>query len=563
MRRPADRPLWRILGYLGVKPRPVVAALGLGVGGSLSALGLAALSAWLITRAWQMPPILYLSVAITAVRALGISRGVFRYLERLATHDLALRAMSSARSRVFVALAAGRPSYSVQLGRGDLLSRTGADLDDLGNALIRGVIPIGIAVITDIAAVAIMAVVSVPAAVVLGVALFVSGVAAPVLAARGSADVVESGARARTELADSVTLALWHADELTVARSRARVLAEVADAERSVRAAADKGLRLQSLGSAAMPLAVGISLLAACVIGIGLAGDPTLTPMTLGVLILLPLSAFESTAPLTEAGLQLERSRQAATRILSLIDDAGSAELDNAGIDAFASADDIGVDVRPTRLTCRDLRWGWPTSPVGEALNVVIEPGERLAVVGPSGVGKTALLMTLAGLLTPRGGSIDAGGRDLSASTCYFADDAHIFSTSVAENLRVARGDASDEEIVVALTAVGLGAWIDGLPDGVDTTLSGGEAALSGGQRRRLLLARALLHRAPVVLLDEPTEHLDPVDADAVLRDIFSRDGSLFGAGRSVIVATHHLPRGHGADRVIDLAEYGLALGVE
>ncbi|MFW0789123.1 thiol reductant ABC exporter subunit CydC [Gordonia sp. CPCC 205333] len=563
MPRPTDRSLWRIFGYLGVKPRPVLAALLLGVGGSLSALGLAALSAWLITRAWQMPPILYLSVAITAVRALGISRGVFRYLERLATHDLALRAMSSARSRVFIALAAGRPSYSVRLGRGDLLTRTGADIDDVGNALIRGAIPIGIAVVTDIAAIVIMAVVSVPAAIVLAGALLVSGVAAPVLAARGASDVVESGARARAELAESVTLALWHADELAVARRRPQVLTAVAESERAARTAADRGMRLQSLGSAAMPLAVGVSLIAACVIGIGLAGDPTLTPMTLGVLILLPLSAFESTAPLTEAGLQLERSGQAASRVLTLIDDAGSTGLAAKDVDDFANADDVAVDDRPTTLTCRDLWWGWSAS-AGDALNLVVEPGERVAVVGRSGVGKTALLLTLAGLLNPRGGSVTVDGRgEVASSTCYFADDAHIFSTSVAENLRVACGDATDGEIVAALASVGLAGWVDGLPEGVDTVLSGGAAALSGGQRRRLLLARALLHRAPVVLLDEPTEHLDPVDADAVLRDIFSRDGSLFDSGRSVVVVTHQLPNGHGADRIIELAESGSVRVVE
>ena len=553
MSRPADRSLRRVLRYLGVRPGPVVAALLLGVGGSLSALGLAALSAWLITRAWQMPPILYLSVAITGVRALGISRGVFRYLERLATHDLALRAMASARSRIFVALAAGDPSYSVRLGRGDLLTRTGGDIDDVGNALIRAVLPIGIAGVTNVAAVAIMAVVSVPAAVVLAIALAIGSIAAPILAARGAADVVESGARARADLAESATLALWHGDELVVAGRRVQVLDRVDDTQRSAAAAADRGQRLQSLGGAATPLALGVSLVAACLIGVVLAGDPAVSPMTLGVLILLPLSAFEATAPLTEAGLQLEQSRQAARRIVALIDEAGSAELTAADIDAFSRADDQAVDRRPTDLNCRELRWGWPTSAIPGELTLCVEPGQRVAVVGPSGAGKSALLLTLAGLLEPRSGAVStSNGTTLAASTCYFADDAHVFTTSIAENLRVARGDATDDEIAAALSAVGLGPWVDGLPDGAATVLSGGQAAVSGGQRRRLLLARALLHRAPIVLLDEPVEHLDPQDADEVLRDILGRR-TLFGEQRSVVVVTHRLPDGHGADRVIEL----------
>lgn len=553
MRHRTDRSLIRVLAYLDIRKRSVAAALLLGGGGSLSALGLAALSAWLITRAWQMPPILYLSVAITAVRALGIARGVLRYLERLATHDLALRAMSSARTRVFVALAAGRPSYSVTLRRGDLLSRTGADIDELGDALIRGVLPIGVAVVTDLAAIAIMAMVSVPAALVLGVALLVSGVAAPVLAARGASDVVDSAARARTELAESVTLALWHADELSVAQRRGTVLAAVDDAERSARRAADRGLRLQSLGGAATPLALGVSLVAACLIGITLAGDPTVSPMVLGVLILLPLSAFDSTAPLTEAGVQLERSRQAARRILALIDDAGSTQVAAHDIEAFETAADVAADPTPVALRCRQLAWGWPGEPIGSGLTVDVEPGGRIAVVGPSGVGKTALLLTMAGLLDPRGGEVSVDDGALASSTCYFADDAHIFSTSITENLRVARGDVTDAEIAGALSAVGLGEWVAGLPAGPDTVLQGGAAALSGGQRRRLLLARALVSRAAVVLLDEPTEHLDADDADALLRGIFARDESLFGARRSVVVVTHRLPADHGADRVLEL----------
>ena len=225
-------PLIRALGFLGLRGRPVLRSLLLGVGGALSALGLAALSAWLITRAWQMPPVLYLSVAITAVRALGISRGLFRYLERLATHDLALGAMASARTRVYVALASGSPAYSVTLRRGDLLTRTGDDIDEIGNALIRGLIPIGVGLTTSVAAVIIMALVSPWAALVLAVALLVSGVLAPWLAARGSARSIADAAAATTRSAEATTTALWHASELVVARRRDAVLAAASTADR-------------------------------------------------------------------------------------------------------------------------------------------------------------------------------------------------------------------------------------------------------------------------------------------------------------------------------------------
>ncbi|MGW0039184.1 thiol reductant ABC exporter subunit CydC [Gordonia sp. NPDC003376] len=566
-------PLIRALGLLGLRARAVVMPLVLGVAGALSALGLAALSAWLITRAWQMPPVLYLSVAITAVRALGISRGLFRYLERLATHDLALGAMATARERIYLALASGSPAYSVTLRRGELLTRTGDDIDEIGNALIRAMIPIGVGLTTSAAAVAIMALVSGWAAVVLAVALIVSGVIAPWLAARGSARTLADGAQAVHRSADATTTALWHASELVVARRRATVLDAARRADADAIVATDRGRRIEAAATAAIPTSLGVSLLAACLIGIGLAGEVTgsladvssvtgqLTPMLLGVLILLPLSAFESTAPLTEAGIQLERSRQAAARVMALVD--GAHRRAHAGApsdpDGVAQIDDVEVHPGPVTLDVRGVRWGWSADQVlgpADGLTRTLPPGSRLAVVGPSGVGKSTLMLTLSGLLSPCSGTVTATATstpfgnpvELRSATCYFAEEAHIFSTSVRENLRVARGDVTDAEIAAALAEVGLADWVARLPDGLDTDLVGGAEALSGGQRRRLLLARALIHRAPVVLLDEPTEHLDTTDARRLMHRLLDPSDGLVGPDRIVVVVTHQLPDDTAAD---------------
>ncbi|MXP23245.1 thiol reductant ABC exporter subunit CydC [Gordonia sp. HNM0687] len=551
-----EAPLRRAFAFLGLRGRPLVKSILLGVGGALSALGLAALSAWLITRAWQMPPVLYLSVAITAVRALGISRGVFRYLERLATHDLALGAMATARERVYRTLAAGSPAYSVSLRRAELLGRTGDDIDEIGNALIRGVIPIAVGAVTSVAAVVIMALVSWWAAAVLAVALIVSGLLAPAMAARGSARTIADSAAANDRAADAAVTALWHAPELTVARRRGAVLDIARRSEAEALAATDRGLRYEAAASAATPLSLGASLVAACLIGVHLASQVPgsladvasgegLTPMILGVLILLPLSAFESTGPLTEAGIQLERSRQSARRVMSLVDRAG---VDVADGDADPDATDRTIYDGPVTIQMAGLRWGWPAGPpLGPAggLDLRLSPGDRWVIVGPSGAGKTTLGLTLTGLLAPRVGHVDIRDQngdavDVRSSTCYFAEEGHLFSTTLRENLLVARGDATDEELVAALGAVGLRSWLDGLADGLDTDLVGGAAAVSGGQRRRLLLARAVLHPAPVVVLDEPTEHLDADDSAAMLQRILGRSGDLFDSRRIVVVITHH-----------------------
>jgi ATP-binding cassette subfamily C protein CydC len=163
--------------------------------------------------------------------------------------------------------------------------------------------------------------------------------------------------------------------------------------------------------------------------------------------------------------------------------------------------------------------------------------------------------MTLAGLLPPVHGQVMLDGTDLKrfaedelrSTVSFFAEDAHIFATTVRDNLLVARGDCSDDELTAALDGVGLGGWLASLPEGLSTVLIGGAQAVSAGQRRRLLLARAVLSPARIVLLDEPTEHLDATDADRVLRDLLAENSGLMSTARTprrtVVVATHHLPK--------------------
>lgn len=525
-----------LLSWTLLRPRlpRLLLAILCGVLSLGSALALAAVSAWLITRAWQMPPILDLSVAVVAVRAFGISRGVLHYCERLASHDTALRASGSARTELYRALADGPVDTVARLGGGELAGRVGADVDELSDVLVRAVLPVAVAAVLSVAAVGAIALISAVAAAVLAACLVIAGVVAPRLSARGAAAQEVAARDLHAERDVLAMLALDHAAELRVGGRLPGIIAEAQQHQRDWGAALDRAARPAALAAAAPTLAIGVSVLGAVIAGLSIA--PTVAPTTLAILMLLPLSAFEACMALPAAAIQLTRSRIAARRLLALVRPAPPQTSTGHPADST--------------LRAEQLRAGFTTETAGTPVTLELPPGSRLLLRGPSGAGKTTLLMTLAGLLPPVSGRVSLGGLDLAAVAepdlrsvvAFFAEDAHVFATTVRDNLLVARGDCTDDELRRALDAVGAGRWFDGLPDGLDTLLDGGAAALSAGQRRRLLLARVLLCRAEVVLLDEPTEHLDRTDADALLRALLHADRGLLSAARTVVVATHHLP---------------------
>ena len=494
-------------------------AVTLGVLSLGSALALAGVSAWLITRAWQMPPVLDLSVAVVAVRTFAISRGVLHYCERLATHDTALRAASTAREQVYHRLAHGPTAAAVRLPSGELVARLGADVDELADVLVRALVPAGVAVVLGVAATAVVAAISPAAAAVLAACLLVAGVVAPWLSGKAAAAQEAIARQHHSERDTAAMLALEHAPELRVAGALPDVIAESQRRQHAWSTALDAAARPAAIAEAMPTAAIGASVLGAVVAGIGIA--TTAAPTTLAVLMLLPLSAFEAMTPLPAAAVQLTRSRIAARRLL-----------------------DLASPVRPTASQV-PLPDGAPRLSA-DAHSLDLTPGSRLAVTGASGSGKTTLLMTLAGLLP---GQVTLDGTDLAQfdeaelhrTVSFFAEDAHLFATTVRDNLLVARGDCGDDELTAALAQVGLGVWLAGLPEGLSTVLTGGAQAVSAGQRRRLLLARAIVSPARIVLLDEPTEHLDATDAERILRDLLSLNGWM-SAERTVLVATHHLP---------------------
>ena len=505
-----DRLLGLTLDLLRPRWVRLILAATLGVLSLGSALALAGVSAWLIARAWQMPPILDLSVAVVAVRALGISRGVLGYCQRLASHDTALHAAANARTGLYRRLADGPDDDAMRLPSGALVAGLGDSVDELSDVVVRSVLPIVVAATLGCAAVGAIALIAPGAAAVLAVCLLLAGVLAPVITARTVTATETAAAELRSYRDSATMLALEHAPELRVGGRLDEVIAAAERHHNAWGRELDRAARPAALAAAMPSVALGAAILGAVIAAMALA--PVTAPTTLAILMLLPLSAFEATVALPDAAVGMVRARVAARRLLAL------------------TQGDTGRR-RPTVSVPVDL-----------------PRGGRLAVVGPSGSGKTTLLMAMADRYNET--AVRAG---------FFAEDAHIFATTVRDNLLVARGDAPDAVLRDAIGRVGLSDWLAALPDELSTVLTGGHTALSAGQRRRLLLARVLVSDFPVVLLDEPTENLDAADGRRILNEMLAPAG-WFTADRTVVVATHHRPDDIGCP-ILRCPQPGAAVG--
>lgn len=532
----------------GVRPWAVVRATLAGTMALGSAVGLAAVAAWLIARAAQMPSPADVALAATTVRFFGISRGLFRYLERLASHDTALRGVVTLRERAYARLAGAPADRVLSLRRGDIVARMGADLDAVGDAVVRAIVPLGVAVTVSAISVAVVAWILPLAGVVLGVCIALAGVVPAVLTARSARIAAQVGTRARAEVSAASLSAMDGAAEHQVWGTTATALAELRAADREAERAEELAARPSAWAAGSQALFSGLALVGLVALGVlavqaGDVGGPLAA-----VVALLPLAAFEAVGAVPAAVTQLYRSAAAARRLAEL-EPAPEAE----GAASPAPASSPAASSGPTlELDALSVAWpgGTPTRPV----TATVPPGGVLAVVGRSGIGKTTLLTTVAGALEPAGGTalldgVPVSPADTGGVVAMTAEDAHVFGTTVIENLRVARGDVSEEEAWDALELVGLAGWVRALPDGLDTELGSGGRSVSGGERRRLLLARALLAPAPIHLIDEPAEHLDESGARA-LRAMVAR---MRQEGRSVVIVTHDLGLLDVADTVVSL----------
>ncbi|MEU6080353.1 thiol reductant ABC exporter subunit CydD [Streptomyces sp. NPDC047108] len=522
----------------------LLGALALG-----SAVGLMATSGWLISRASEQPPVLYLMVAVTATRAFGIGRSVFRYAERLVAHDAVFRMLADLRVAVYARLERLAPAGLRTTRRGDLLSRLVADVDALQDHVLRWLLPAGAAAVVGAASVGFTAWLLPEAGAVLAAGLLAAGAGVPLLSGAVARRAERRVAPARGVLATRVVDLLTGAAELTVAGALPARKDGARAADRELTRSAARSAAAAGAGAGLSALICGLTVAGAAWAGVQAVHDGRLAGVALAVVVLTPLAAFEAVAGLPLAVQYRHRSRRAAERVRDVLD---------APEPVREPARPAEPPAAPFPLTVRNLTARHPGQPAPalSGIDLDLVPGRRVAVVGPSGSGKTTLAHVLLRFLDAETGTYTLAGTDAAAldgdavrrlvGLC--AQDAHLFDSSLRENLRLARPSATEPELRDVLARARLLDWVDSLPDGLDTLVGEHGARMSGGQRQRLALARALLAAFPVLVLDEPAEHLDLATADALTADLLAAT-----EGRTTLLITHRLTGLTAVDEVLVL----------
>jgi thiol reductant ABC exporter CydC subunit len=528
------------------------AALALGLGALALGFGVAlpTTAGYLISRAAEQPPILSLTTIVVVVRFLALARPLTRYLDRLASHDLALRALGPLRARVYERIEPLAPAELGAFRRGELLTRMVGDVDALQGLYLRGLGPPVAGLVVGVACVVATALLLPAAAVVLAAGLALAGVAVPLLAARLVRRAARRQAAARGELTAELVELLGGAAELVAYGREDDALDRVRAADRELVLVARRDALVAGVADAASIAVAGLTTAGVLALSVTAHDADTLDRVLVATLALLALSSFETVAPLPGAARDLTRTLAAGRRVLELT----TREPAVRDPDRPAPAPMPPVAVALEGVTAR---YPGAALPALEHVDLRIEPGERVALVGPSGVGKTTVTNLLLRFLDPEEGRVSLDGRDLRSLRqedvrrvfALAGQEAHVFDSTIRENLRLARPGASDTELSGALAQARLADWVATLPEGLDTQVGEDGTRLSGGQRQRLVVARALLADAPVLLLDEPTAHLDPPTAEALVRDVLAA-----ADGRSVLLITHR-PEGLDlVDRVVTLS---------
>jgi ATP-binding cassette, subfamily C, bacterial CydC len=538
-----------IRAVLGIRATRAILGAGL-LGGIATASGIAltATSGWLIVRASERPSILLLLTAIVAVRTFGMARPVFRYWERLRSHDVALADLANRRTTAYERLVPLTPARLGRRGRADLLTGVVDDLSDVVDAQVRVSVPVLAALIAS-ALTTIVTAALLPRAGLVMAAMAAATALVLALGWRLETRSQQTLLGARAEVARVTALVSGNAGELQAigAGGRAQTWLGTAHADLCLAARRQSHGRAVAAGLLLLLTAAGTLAMTAAILPD--VGTTIPTPVA-ALLVLTPIALGDALSTLPDAMRALARSQASARRLHTLLDQQPAVQA--TGVHPLETTPGMPPLISVTELTAA---WSGTVPQVGP-LDLQVEPGARLAITGPNGCGKSTLLAVLARQLDPTGGRYRLGDQDalaveLGQARRVFAvldDEPHLFASTLRANLGLARPGAADPELVEALNRAGLAQWFAELEQGLDTIIGANGRGVSGGERARLGLARGLLSRRPVLLLDEPVAHLDHATAESVLGDL-----TRSAAGQSVVMASHRRDGLAGFNKVIDL----------
>lgn len=513
-------------------------------------VGLMASAGWLISKAAEHPPILSLGTTIVLVRFFGLSRPIARYIDRLVSHDLTLRALGRLRARFYERIEPLAPAELEGFRRGDLLARMVADVDRLQDLLLRGLLPPLVAVAAATVCVAATALLLPAAALVLAGGLIAGGIVAPLVAAAVAGASGRRQVEARAGLTAELLDSLRGAPELVMLGRERQAVDGVRAADRELNRLARRDSLAAGVAEWLSILIAGVTAAGVLVVAVNAEEAGGLDRVLVGVLAMFALASFESVTPLPEAGRVRQGALAAGRRVLELCD--REPEVADPGTPA-----PLPDGPAPVALEGVWARYRESSNPVLCGFDLRIDPGARVALVGPSGSGKSTVAALLVRFLDPFRGRVTIGERDIRElaqadvrrTVALAEQDGHLFNSSIRENLRIGRPGATDAELFAVLDRVRMGAWARSLAAGLDTVVGEEGMRLSGGERARIVIARALLADAPLLVLDEPTAHLDGPTAEGLLADALAAAGD-----RSVLLITH---RPEGLDLVDEVVRLG------